>query len=124
MKKNIVTESLNKADSSDLSPLDISGTDVGPVDVAKSVGAALALLAEDADEECRDREDRYEIAYGAHLVTKIQIDYRFSKSIINLYFCHQMSSISKMVPTDSLALSRSKILKTTTDSDSSARLTV
>ena len=31
---------------------------------------------------------------------------------------------SKTVPTDSLALSRSKILKTTTDSDSSARLTV
>ena len=30
---------------------------------------------------------------------------------------------SKTVPTDSLALSRSKVLKTTTDSDSSARLT-
>ena len=31
---------------------------------------------------------------------------------------------SKTVPTDSLALSRSKILKTTTDSDYSARITV
>ena len=53
-------------------------------------------------------------------ITRFMVSFQYG-TVVNAVCA--LWQASKTVPTDSLALSRSKILKTTTDSDSSARLT-